>query len=135
MSRANRPPMALSRVSRFARGKESRIVVVVGTVTDDNRLDSLKSLKVCALRFTDSARARITKAGGECLTFDQLALRSPTGANTLLLRGPKIASRWKTNRHHGAAGVPNSRAAPYLSQKGRKFESARGKRHSRGFKV
>ena len=32
--------------------------------------------KVCALRFTDNARARIIKAGGECLTFDQLALQA-----------------------------------------------------------
>jgi large subunit ribosomal protein L18e len=30
-------------------------------------------------------------AGGEALTLDQLALRAPTGSNTLLLRGPKNA--------------------------------------------
>ena len=29
--------------------------------------------------------------GGECLTLDQLALRAPTGSNTVLLRGPKNA--------------------------------------------
>ncbi|KAG9147781.1 hypothetical protein Leryth_026429 [Lithospermum erythrorhizon] len=29
------------------------------------------------------ARARIEKAGGECLTFDQLALRAPLGQNTV----------------------------------------------------
>ena len=34
-------------------------------------------MTVCALRFTEPARKRIEKAGGECLTFDQLALRSP----------------------------------------------------------
>ncbi|PON98218.1 Ribosomal protein [Trema orientale] len=32
--------------------------------------------------FTETARARIEKAGGECLTFDQLALRAPLGQNT-----------------------------------------------------
>ena len=32
---------------------------------------------------------RILKAGGEVLTFDQLALRSPKGANTILLQGTK----------------------------------------------
>ncbi|KAK9063104.1 hypothetical protein SSX86_016974 [Deinandra increscens subsp. villosa] len=31
------------------------------------------SLKITALRFTETARARIEKACGECLTFDQLA--------------------------------------------------------------
>lgn len=46
-------------------------------------------MTICALGFTSTARARITKAGGECLTFDQLALRAPTGSNTVLLRGPK----------------------------------------------
>ncbi|PON90180.1 Ribosomal protein, partial [Trema orientale] len=33
-------------------------------------------------RFTETARAKIEKAGGECLTFDQLALRAPFGQNT-----------------------------------------------------
>lgn len=49
-------------------------------------------LKVCALRFTEGARARILKAGGEVITFDQLALRSPTGKNTLLIQGKKFSS-------------------------------------------
>ena len=48
-------------------------------------------MTICALGFTATARARIEKAGGECLTFDQLALRAPTGSNVILLRGPKNA--------------------------------------------
>lgn len=36
---------------------------------------------------TEGARARILKAGGEILTFDQLALRAPKGKNTVLLQG------------------------------------------------
>ena len=43
--------------------------------------------QVCALRITEGARARILKAGGEIITFDQLALRSPKGQNTILLQG------------------------------------------------
>lgn len=39
------------------------------------------------MRFTETARARILKAGGEVLTFDQLALRAPKGQNTILLQG------------------------------------------------
>jgi len=39
------------------------------------------------LRVTEGARARILKAGGEIITFDQLALRSPKGQNTILLQG------------------------------------------------
>ena len=43
--------------------------------------------KVCALHVTEGARARILKAGGEVITFDQLALRAPKGNNTVLLQG------------------------------------------------
>lgn len=41
------------------------------------------------------------QAGGECLTFDQLALLAPTGANTCLLRGPKNAR--EAVKHFGRA--------------------------------
>ena len=63
--------------------QEGKIAVVVGTVTDDIRVYEVPTLKVTALRFTETARARIEKAGGECLTFDQLALRAPLGQNTV----------------------------------------------------
>lgn len=64
-------------------GQEDKIAVVVGTVADDIRVYEVPALKVTALRFTETARARIEKAGGECLTFDQLALRAPLGQNTV----------------------------------------------------
>jgi len=44
--------------------------VVVGTVTDDKRFLEVPKLKVAALRFTESARARIQAKGGECITLD-----------------------------------------------------------------
>lgn len=89
MSRINRPPMSLSRLVALSRPEKT--LVVIGTITDDTRLLTVPKLTVAALRFTATARTRIEKAGGECLTLDQLALRAPTGANTLLLRGPKNA--------------------------------------------
>ena len=58
-------------------------------MTDDERLLEVPPLKVAALRFTRSAKERILNAGGEALTLDQLATRSPTGANTILIRGAK----------------------------------------------
>ncbi|KAJ7523001.1 hypothetical protein O6H91_18G034200 [Diphasiastrum complanatum] len=134
MSKTNRPPLSLSRLTRYMDGKEDKIAVVVGTVTDDVRQYELPGLKVTALRFTETARARILKAGGEVLTFDQLALRSPIGSNTVLLRGPKKAR--EAVKHFGRApGVPHSHTKPYVRSKGRKFEKARGRRNSRGFKV
>eukprot|EP00931_Biecheleriopsis_adriatica_P049441 TRINITY_DN2859_c0_g1_i8.p1 TRINITY_DN2859_c0_g1~~TRINITY_DN2859_c0_g1_i8.p1 ORF type:complete len:214 (-),score=53.57 TRINITY_DN2859_c0_g1_i8:37-603(-) len=134
MSGRNRPPLALSKVMKFMENKEGKIAVIVGSVTDDKRVFDVPELKVCALRFTETARARIVKAGGECITFDKLAMRSPLGKGTVLLRGP-VKSR-EAERHFGRApGVPNSKTAPYVRSKGRKFEKARGRRKSRGFKV
>jgi large subunit ribosomal protein L18e len=72
MSKTNRPPLSLSKVVKFMKGKEQKIGVVVGTITDDVRLYEVPKLTLCALRFTETARARIIKAGGQCLTFDQL---------------------------------------------------------------
>lgn len=129
-SRVNRPPLSLSRIVKKSKNPDST-VVVVGTITDDVRLLEVPPLKVCALRVTETARARILKAGGEIITFDQLALRAPTGKGTLLLRGPKSREAIK---HFGAAGTARSHAKPYVRSKGRKFERARGRRASRGFK-
>ncbi|KAJ5338781.1 hypothetical protein N7541_010745 [Penicillium brevicompactum] len=132
MSRINRPPVSLSRaVANIGEAHKGKTVVVIGTVTDDNRLLNVPKLSIAALRFTATARARIEKAGGETLTLDQLALRAPTGANTLLLRGPKNAR--EAVKHFGFG--PHTDKKPYVGSKGRKFERARGRRRSKGFKV
>ena len=124
MSKINRPPLSLSKLAKFMADKgEGKTAAIVGTVTDDARMFEVPALKVCALRFTETARARIVKAGGECLTFDQLALQAPTGDNVVLLRGPK--SHREAVKHFGAPGVPGSHAKPYVRSKGRKFEKAR----------
>ncbi|KAG9237583.1 putative 60S ribosomal protein L18-B [Amylocarpus encephaloides] len=132
MSRINRPPVSLSRiVSGVSEKSNNKTVVVVGTVTDDNRMLTVPKLSIAALRFTATARARILAAGGEVLTLDQLALRAPTGSNTLLIRGPKNAR--EAVKHFGFG--PHKHKKPYVESKGRKFEKARGRRRSRGFKV
>ncbi|GKD10696.1 60S ribosomal protein L18-2, partial [Tanacetum coccineum] len=104
---------------------DEKINLVVGTYTDDVRVDEIPCMNVTALRFTETARARIEKAGGECLTFDQLALRAPLRHNTVLLRDLKNSR--EAVRHFGKApGVPHSHTKPYVRSKGRKFETARG---------
>ncbi|KAI9141093.1 ribosomal protein L18e/L15P [Paraphysoderma sedebokerense] len=135
MSRINRPPMSVSAIARSLShaSKADKIAVVVGTVTDDARLHEVPAMKIAALKFTRTARERITKAGGECMTLDQLALKAPTGSNTVLLRGKKNSR--EAVKHFGRApGVTRSSTKPYVRAKGRKFESARGKRASRGYK-
>merc|ERR1719365_373312 len=94
MSRTNRPPLAISKLARMMKkGREDKIAVIVGAITDDVRVHNLPKMKVCALRITERARGRILKAGGEIMTFDQLALRAPKGQNTVLVQGARKARK------------------------------------------
>uniref|UniRef100_A0A8D2GDR5 Large ribosomal subunit protein uL15/eL18 domain-containing protein n=1 Tax=Theropithecus gelada TaxID=9565 RepID=A0A8D2GDR5_THEGE len=81
MSRTNRPPLFHSRMIRKMKlpGRENKTAVVVGTVTDDVRVQEVP------------------------------------------------------NRRY-APGTPLSHTKPYIRSKGRKFERARGRRASRGYK-
>lgn len=118
MSRNNRPPVSIKRVAKAAvrENATGKVIVVVGTVTGDIRNATIPAkMSVCALRFTESARNAIESAGGECLTFDELAIRAPTGTDTILIRGPLKAR--KAFKHF--AGKPYTRA------KGRKFERSK----------
>ena len=77
--------MSLSKMVRHLGSKTDRTVVVVGTVTDDMRILELPKVEVAALRFTEAARARIIKAGGSCLTIDELIMKAPKGTSHRLL--------------------------------------------------
>lgn len=137
-SRLNRYPISLSRIVRIVskdqqkpvEGKSkfnNRIVAVVGSITNDNRLVNLpEGLRICALKFTAEARNRILAAKGQCLTFDQLAQIAPTGKNVLLVRGPRDR---EAKRHFGLyPGQKDSHTAPRVRNEGRKWERARGRR-------
>merc|ERR1712086_317415 len=132
-SRTNRPPISIKTIAKHVTEKNGdKIAVVVGSVTDDVRFLDVPKLSICALRFTSAARARILKAGGECLTFDQLALKAPLGEGTIMLRGSK--SHRESAKHFGSPGVKHSSVKPFVRAKGRKFEKARGRRASRGYR-
>merc|ERR1712117_235683 len=79
MSKINRPPLSLARLVRNLKkeGNANKLAVCVGTVTNDLRIFDVPKMTLCALRVTEKARERILKAGGEIITFDQLALRAP----------------------------------------------------------
>merc|ERR1712151_220036 len=106
-SNTTRYPISVSRLTKLANTEEKRnkTLVVVGNVLNDERLITLPKLKVCALKFTTAARERITAAGGECLTFDQLAKIAPKGQNTWLLRA---GIRREAKKHFGAPGRDNA---------------------------
>ena len=121
-SNTNRYPISVSRIVKYTKANKTQdlIAVAVATVTNDARLLVVPKMTVCALRFTEKARERIVAAGGQCLTFDQLALQRPTGKNTVLLRGAK---RREALRHFGPApGAKGSHTAPYVRGKGKKQE-------------
>ena len=118
-SRINRPPISISKIAQLLKGQD-KIAVVVATVTDDVRQLEATKMTVAALRFTETARAKIVKAGGRCLTLDQLIMTAPTGSNTVLLRASKDR---EAKKHFGRApGLPGSHTKPYVRSKGRKFE-------------
>lgn len=143
LSKINRPPVSTSKLNRNF--KQGQTMVVVGKVLHDERVlsENMQEMKVCALSFGENARGCIEKAGGKCITFDQLALQSPLGENCTLLRGAVKAR--ETCRFWGAPGVPGSSTKPHVRSRGgssngirgsnRKNERARGRRKSRGFKV
>jgi large subunit ribosomal protein L18e len=135
LSNTNRRPFSVSRLTTALAGKDpATIAVVVGKIVNDERLLVVPKLTVAALKFSESARTRITAAGGACLTLDQLAVDRPTGEKCLLLEGDR--SRREAVRHFGAApGDDNSRTRPKIRAKGRKFEKARGRRKSRLYHV
>ena len=183
MARSKKQPLSVSKIARQMANSPGT-AVVVGTVTDDVRMLETPKLSLCALHVTAGARARILKAGGEIITFDQLALRCPTGKGTVLLQGthgsvvpslcscapsckqslcppapfPPPPSGGKTyeipfyflpytgprksreaQKHFtggklGAPGTPGGGVKPFVRSKGRKFEKARGRRSSRGFR-
>ena len=135
LSRTNRRPYSVSRLQTALEGKEEEtIAVVVGKITNDERLLKLNKMKVCALKFTETARARILAAGGECITFDQLATLRPTGEKCILLEGDR--KKRAVARHFGAApGDDNSKTRPKVRAYGRKFEMARGRRKSRFYQA
>ena len=141
-SRVNRAPVSLSKLSKYFQRKsvqeqiakgEDVIFAIVGTVTNDTRIIDFPEMKVCALKFTEKARERIISAEGKCITFDQLAINRPKGENVILLRGTRNR---ESKKHFGKApGLPDSNTKPYVRSKGRKFERARGRRRSRGYKA
>ncbi len=96
---------------KYAKTEEARknLLVVVAPVLNDERLLVVPKMRVCAMKFTDEARARILKAGGECLTFDQLAQSNPLGKGTVLVRGRR--SREALTHFRGLHG---DGAKPYI---------------------
>merc|ERR1712072_338918 len=113
MSNINRPPLSLARLVRNMKkeGRDGKIAVVIGTITNDLRIFKVPKITVAALHVTEKARERILKAGGEVMTLDQLAPSSrrqehclaPRKKNCQIGQSP-FWCRWKTQLSHQAFG-------------------------------
>ncbi|XP_058782733.1 large ribosomal subunit protein eL18-like [Vicia villosa] len=78
--------ISLTRLIDALKDKEGKIGVVAGVVTDlDSTVHDVPAIKVAAISFTATARARIESAGGECLIFDQLPFVDIFGHNSVLV--------------------------------------------------
>nr|QSE03605.1 60S ribosomal protein L18 [Metchnikovella dogieli] len=112
-TKLNKAPVSLSRIQKKYEEIEevkginsemNEVFVVVGPVVSDERLHRVRKMTIVGLRFTKTARMRIGNAGGQCLTFDQLALLRPTGENCVLLRGDIT-----TRKSAKSFGIPGKR--------------------------
>ncbi len=63
----------LDRIERFSMPKEN--IVVPGTVLGNG--DISKAVNVYALKFSGSAREKIGKAGGKCMSIEEFAEKTP----------------------------------------------------------
>lgn len=125
LSKTNRPVLSVSRLAHLMHKREDKIAVVASTVTNDERLVTIPKLTICALKFSATARSRIEKAGGRCMSFDELLAEKPTGDNCVLLQGRRSCRA--ACKKFGSPGSPNSHVKPKGEHKGRR--GARG-RHS-----
>eukprot|EP01121_Diplochlamys_sp_Union-15-3_P011988 TRINITY_DN352_c0_g1_i2.p1 TRINITY_DN352_c0_g1~~TRINITY_DN352_c0_g1_i2.p1 ORF type:complete len:191 (+),score=32.78 TRINITY_DN352_c0_g1_i2:91-663(+) len=130
-TKVNRVAVSLSRIYKATeKAKEGDISVVVANVVNDERLFDFPARTIAAIQFSETARQRIEKAGGRCLTFDQLALERPTGSGCLLLKG----SRFRSETFSHFRGIRGKHAKPYEGKRNlrRNTERKRGRRKSRG---
>ncbi|MEA1894460.1 MAG: 50S ribosomal protein L18e [Euryarchaeota archaeon] len=72
----------VSRINRHTTDGET--IVVHGKVLGAGELNH--PVAVGAFDFSDGARSKITDAGGECLTIEELVVRAPKGSNVRIIR-------------------------------------------------
>ena len=80
-SKRRRIVVNVSRISRYTR--ENDEIVVPGKVLGAGLIDH--PVKVAAFAFSDSARSKIEKAKGKCLTIPELVGMNPKGSNVKII--------------------------------------------------
>ncbi|MFQ5800210.1 MAG: 50S ribosomal protein L18e [Candidatus Hydrothermarchaeales archaeon] len=81
-SRRNRARINVSRLWRHT--KEKEVVAIPGKVLGAGTISH--PVTVAALSFSAAAREKITKAGGKCVSFEELVEGNPSGKNVRIMR-------------------------------------------------
>jgi len=81
-SRSRRAEVNLSRLQRYGEGE---IIAVPGKVLGSGSIES--AMTVAALSFSKAAREKIIKAGGRCISFEELLKENPKGSKVRIMRG------------------------------------------------
>ncbi len=71
----------VSKIDRYAKAGE--YVVVPGKVLGGGRIS--KPVKVAALSFSETAKRKITEAGGECMRIEELLKKNPSGSGVRIM--------------------------------------------------
>ncbi|MEM2989384.1 MAG: 50S ribosomal protein L18e [Candidatus Bathyarchaeia archaeon] len=79
--RRNIAAVNLSRIGRCSANGET--ILVPGKILGAGSLDH--EVKVAALRFSESARRKIERAGGKCLSIPELVNENPRGSGVKIL--------------------------------------------------
>ena len=79
--RRNIPVVNLSRVRRYSKDGETSLVP--GKLLGAGSLEH--GVKVAALKFSESARRKIERAGGRCLSIQELVNENPRGSGVRIL--------------------------------------------------
>ncbi len=81
-SRSNRPEVNIKQINRIS--SENDTILILGKVLGSGTLNH--PVKVAALNFSMSARSKIEKAGGECLSLPQLIEINPKGSGVQIIK-------------------------------------------------
>lgn len=71
----------INKIEKFAKPKET--VLVPGIVLGSGEIT--KAHKVVALRFSESAKQNIEKAGGKCILIEDYVNENPKGSKTMII--------------------------------------------------
>ena len=71
----------LYRIEKHAKGKET--IIVPGVVLGSREITKARS--VAALRFSESAKQKLEKAGGKCLSIRELLKENPQGKGVRIM--------------------------------------------------